>query len=177
MDKYNLEVKNRSTLYAKDVDNAEKIGNIVGSGADAIAEAAKMVLTDENKIHLTNTKQVVEVAERYLRSCERVGKIPSKAGLAVAFGIGNKAAFDNFISRQPEHKTSIFLNILFEEFADINIQAGQSGSCHPIFAMYILKALYGVRENEPIQKAAESPLGSITDMDELMKKYEEIGDD
>lgn len=173
MDEHNLEVVNSSHLYSKDVDNSEKIGAIVGNARDMLKTAERMALDPGQKIKLDDTEQVIRTAERYLQSCERIGTVPSKSGLAVACGCGRRA-FEKFMQRKPDHPTSEFLEVLFEEFADINIQAGQSGSCHPIFAMFILKSLYQLRENEQITPPAENPLGEATDTETLMKKYNDI---
>ena len=173
MDERNLSVINNSGLYSRDVDNAEKMGTILGNARNMISTAAEMALDPGKKIKLADTEMVIRTAERYLQSCQRVGTVPSKSGLAVACGCGRKA-LDTFIRNHPGHKTSEFLEVLFEEFADINIQAGQSGSCHPIFAMFVLKALYQLRENEQIAPTAENPLGELTDTDTLMKKYDEL---
>ena len=40
--------------------------------------------------------------------------------------------------------------------------------------MFVLKALYQMRENDKVEQPAENPLGEITDTSELMKKYAEM---
>lgn len=173
MDEHNLEVVTTSPLYSRDVDNGEKIGRIIGGARELLSRAEEMALDPGKKIRLSDTPLVVRTAERYLQSCQRIGTIPNKSGLAVACGCGRNA-FDAFIRRQPNHPTAEFLQILFEEFADINLQAGQSGSCHPIFSIFILKALYHLRENDQVAPIEDSPLGDLTDTETLMRKYDEL---
>ncbi len=168
MDAQNLEIVNSSMLYSKDVDSGRKIGMIVSNIADDLSRVGE-------KISFRDTETVKRTVERYLRSCARIGAIPSKIGLARACGCSRRA-FDRFIARNPEHPTSEFLEIVNDAFAEANIEAGQSGSCHPIFAMFVLKSIYQVRENDPVQTIAENPLGELTDTEKLMKKYEEIGE-
>ena len=168
MDAQNERVLANSMIYSKEIGSGEKIGLIVSSIADDIANVGE-------KIEFRNTALVKETTMRYLRSCSRVGAIPSKIGLARACGCSRKA-FDKFIQRNPEHPTSEFLQIVIDGFAEANMEAGQSGSCHPIFAMFVLKAMYGLRENDPLPQLADNPLGEITDTTTLMKKYEEIGE-
>ena len=146
---------------------------IVNNSREMILDASAAALDPGKKIKLADTKQVIRTLDRYLKSCERIGAIPNKSGFAVACGT-NRNAFTRFAAAHPEHPTTKFLEVVFESFADINVQAGQSGSCHPIFAMFVLKALYQMRENDKVEQPAENPLGEITDTSELMKKYAEM---
>lgn len=179
MDAHQLEVitgnelYRTSKLYSRDVDAGEKIGLIVGNTREMLLDASLAALDPGKKIRLADTSQMIRTLDRYLKSCERIGAIPNKSGFAVACGCG-RDAFVKFTQRHPEHPTTKFLEVVFESFADINVQAGQSGSCHPIFAMFILKSLYKMRENDKVEEPIESPLGEITDTEELMKKYADI---
>lgn len=166
MDERNLEAIQRNSLYSRDVDAGEKIGIIVGTIAKELDDVGE-------KINLADTPMVKRVMRRYLQSCQRTGAIPTIFGFTRACGL-SKHACDRFMHRQPQHDTTAFLEVAFDAFADANVQAGQTGSCHPIFAMFILKALYHVRENDPIQQPADNPIGEATDTETLMKKYEDI---
>lgn len=174
MDEYNLTVVQRSPLYSRDTDSGEKVSSVVQGVLSVVSDAAEMAMNPEKRMKLSDTKLVCETMERYLKSCVRDGAMPTISGFSSVSGLGDYHAFSRFFSRKPEHPTTYFLKTMFEKFADAEVQAGQGGAVHPIFSIFILKSMYGFRENEQIAQPAENPLGEITDTETLMKKYEEL---
>ena len=78
---------------------------------------------------------------------------------------------DKFVKDHPNHPTTDFLMVLFDAFAEAMSQASLSGSVHPIVSIFLQKALYGVRENDPIAQPTDTPLGEAKATNELYKKY------
>lgn len=166
MDEQNLAVVESSALYSRDVDAGTKVSMIVSSIAEQISYVGE-------PIEFNDTEKVRDTVIRYLESCDRIHALPSKIGLARACGC-DRSAFDKFVRRNPNHKTAIFLQIVTDAFSEALTQASLNGSVQPIVAIFLQKALYGMRENEQIATPVESPLGEITDTETLMKKYEEL---
>lgn len=166
MDVYNAEVAGNSTLYSKYVDAGDKISM-------SVSNVKKSLMNVGNRISLLDTETVKGTVFRYVESCERTGRLPTKVGLARACGCTSRG-FEQFLKRNPEHPTSIFLGIAVDAFAEAIEESALNGSAQPIVAIFALKAHYGIRENEPIAQTPDNPLGQATDTETLMKKYEEL---
>ena len=169
MDEQNLTTVQNSSMYSKSVDSGERINMLVNNLIYDLGAVGQ-------PIQLKDTNLVRETVLRYLSSCARTGAIPSKAGLSRACGL-TASAMSRFMARNPEHPTSRFLGIVNDSFSELLAQASLSGSVHPIVAIHLQKAIFGVRENEPLEQPVENPLGESTSTEDLIDKYADLPDD
>ena len=163
MDESNLTVAPYSKIYAKDTDTGEKIGSIVHSITNDLANVGK-------RINFQDTEMVRDTAFRYLQSCERTGVLPSKVGLARACGVTHQG-MDKFIVNHAGHPSAELLLMLYDAFVECLSQASLSGSVQPIVSIFLQKALYGIRDTDPVVKPIDKPLGEAQDTKDVMKKY------
>lgn len=166
MDEFNLSVVGNTRLYSKDVDSGEKIGMLVRDLTNEVSDIGE-------KINFNDTELVRRTTLRYLQSCERTGKIPTKIGLARACGCSRRA-FERFIQRHPDHTTTAFLEVAIDAFSEALSQASLNGSVQPIVSIFLQKAIYGMRENDQVATPQDNPLGEATSTEDLMKKYAEL---
>lgn len=156
----------RNPLYSKHIDSGDKISLIVSNLGKDLSSVGE-------KISLKNTELVRDTVLRYLRSCERTGALPTKVGVSRSCGISSKA-MDKFIREHPDHPTSAFLELVWDAFSEALSQASLNGSVQPIVAIFLQKALYDLRENEPVAQKRDNPLGEFTDTESIERKYGEI---
>ena len=170
MDESNLEVLNHSRLYSRETDGSEKVAVVVN-------EIAGQVLDAPQRILLTDTETVKRVTSEYLRSCARTGILPSKVGLARGLGC-SRQALDSFVQHNPDHNTTVFLQIAFDAFSEILTMGSLVGANHPIVGIFVLKSLYGWRDNADIPEAISGgPLGNELSTEEILRKYSDLPDE
>lgn len=165
IDEYNQSlVGNR--MYSKEADSGEKLQLVV-------SYIAREIENMPQRINLRDTELVRETVIRYMRSCDKYGVMPTQLGLARACGI-DRRGLSMFISRHPESPSAQLLSSVLDAFSEALTQASLNGSVQPIVGIFLQKALYGLRETDPVAQPQESPIGEATDTETLMKKYEEL---
>ena len=162
MDNMNLEVV-QSQLYNRDVSPSVKVSAIVNTIGESLKDAPE-------RIWLDNTEAVKEICRRYIDSCCRTGSIPSKTGLARALG-HSRQSLRYWCAENPNTKSAQFLQMAFDAFSEMLSSSSLSGGCQPIVGIFLLKALYGVRENEPEPDIRSDPLGPHLSAEEIAAKY------
>jgi len=167
MDAMNYEILDNSRLYSKDTDNSEKVSMSVNAITQQLIDAPM------KKISLNDYNTVRAVTVEYMKSCSRTGIIPSKTGLSRALGI-TRAAADAFIKRNPGSDTARFLSMAFDAFAEMLSANSLAGSVHPIVSIFLQKALYGYRDNEPLT-IAEEPEERVN-IDGIMERWKFLPD-
>lgn len=160
------EARNGNRLFSRDAESAEKIAAIV---AQTRSELQKM----PERVSLGDVQTIRQVLLNYLKSCERVAVCPSKSGLCRALGI-TRQAVDDYMKRHPEAESSQLLAQTFDAFADVLANAALAGATHPIFSIFVEKAVYGMRDTQTIEiRPANSPLGEETDYADLEKRIDD----
>ena len=157
------EAKRLTRLYSKTEDASERVSALI---ANAAAELDNL----PSRISLRDTQTVKAVTRQYLLACEQTGVLPSKMGLARAFGV-SRQAIDNFISRNGEHDTTEFLRICFDTFAELLSNSALIGGVHPIMAIFVEKAVFGWKEQNVVEISTPNPLGESISQDELAARY------
>ena len=165
------EVRASSRMFSKDTDNGEKISALVNNTRKDLAAMPE-------RISLGDTATVRTVTELYLMSCDEVGVLPSKIGLCRAYGCSRQAVVD-YMNNNPRHSTTEYLSIVFDAFNELLSNAALAGSVHPVYAIFLGKAVYGLRDNTVLEIKTEekNPLHSNVTADEIAKKYEALPDD
>ena len=155
-----LEKRQNSKLYKAEaaafVD--EQLSALVRKTTEELASVA----TSE-PVTLTDTETVKQRTILYLRACEASSSIPSVAGLARSMGLSRRALYDTIERRSPP-ETAKWLELFRDACSDILAEASLRNSCNNITAIFLEKALYGLRESvEVVARPAESPLGEEPD--------------
>ena len=160
-----------SRMFSKDVDSAEKIS--------ALVSMARQELKDmPDKISLGDTDCVKSITEQYLKSCDEVGVLPSKLGLCRAYGCSRQAVTD-YMNHNPRHPTSEYLAIVFDAFNELLSNAALAGSVHPVYAIFLGKAVYGLRDTQTVEvvQPQTGPLFTETNPIDIANKYNALPED
>ena len=167
MDDMNYEILSHSRLYDRDTSASEKVAVTVGAITQQLIDfpAERISLRDANTVKATTYN--------YLKSCERIGIIPSKIGLSRALGI-SRTAIDAFVRRNPDSETGRFLSMAFDAFAEMLSANSLSGSVHPIVSIFLQKALYGFRDNSAVIEQSELPEENSLTIEEIEQRYADL---
>lgn len=157
------EQKKQSKLYkaesAEFVD--ERLSALVGKTVAELATAA-----ESRPVSLADTDLVKERTILYLKACEATSTFPSVAGLARSMGLSRQALYD-VMWRQSPPRTAEWLELCRDSFSDILAEASLRNDCNNITAIFLQKALYGLRESVEIVAKTETPLGDSLDQTAL----------
>ena len=166
MDAMNSDILKGNHLYAEgDKGRTEALMNIV-------SVISQDVLKERERVNLRDTEAVRRIAQSYLDSCKRTGLLPSKSGLARALGYSRQGVW-SFMHENYNHRTTEFLSILYDAFAEAIDVAALGGSAHPIYSIFIQKAQYEARDNTPVQPLQKrDPLGPRLDEEELRRRIQ-----
>lgn len=165
IDEYNKSLVGNQ-MYSKDIGAGERMQLVVSYIAREIENLPP-------RINFSDTELVRQTVVRYIRSCDRYGVMPTQQGLARACGI-DRHSMAKYISRHPDSPTAQLLLSVIDAFSEALTQASLNGSVQPIVGIFVQKALYGLRETDPIAQPQENPIGEATDNETLMKKYGEL---
>lgn len=161
------EKRKNSSLYkaqsAAFVD--EQLAALVAKTAGELVEAA----TTE-PVSLTDLETVKARTVLYLKACETSSCFPSVAGLARSMGLSRQALYD-CITRNSPKDTSAWLELCRDAFSDLLSEAALRNNCNNITAIFLQKALYGLRETvEVVARQENGPLGPLVDQAELERR-------
>lgn len=141
---------------------------LIAKTTQELAEAATA-----GPISLTDTAEVKRRTIIYLRACEESSSFPSVNGLARSLGLSRQALYDT-ISRKSPAKTAEWLELCRDSFSDILAEASLRNNCNSITAIFLQKAVYGLRESvEIVASKPENPLGPEIDPEELRRRIED----
>lgn len=157
-----------SLIYAKDVDTGDKVSLIIHNLTRDLADVGEAIRFDE-------TDMVKRCVFRYLQACEKRGAIPGLMGLSRCLGVSS-TAMKHFMRRHPDHPTTHFLELVLDAFSDALQQATLSGSTKEVYSIFLQKALYQLRDNEPVRESKGDPLGEHVSTTSLMDKYATMDD-
>lgn len=168
MDMMNADFRDGNHLYTSDSrsDRAGVIAEIVNVIGDD-------VMKERRKVNLRDTETVKEIAQEYVKSCQRSILLPSKAGLSRALGYSRKGLY-LFMRDNVGHPTEEFLSILFDAFSEAYDVAAMGGAIQQVYAIFTQKAQYGLVDNpERETDPAKDMLGPVQTAEEIIKKYAE----
>ena len=128
-------------------------------------------LSTGKRIRLEDTDTVKELTEQYLTSCIQTSTMPKMSGLARALGYSKDGLYW-FMRNKKEHPTTDWLKNFHDVCSDVLAQNSLMGTVHPIVAIFLQKALYGLRDNITIETVPpEDGRMESMDHDELIRKY------
>lgn len=160
--------KTSSKLYkaesAEFVD--ERLSALISKTASELVEAA----TSE-RISMADVEAVKERAVIYLRACEESATFPSITGLARALGITRRYLYQ-IIERQSPAKTAEFLELCRDTFSDILSESALRNNVNVVGAIFIQKAIYGLRESiEIVPSVQDNRFGEQKTAAEIAAEY------
>lgn len=165
--KANKAEKNHHYKVQGDKHRAEVLGALVRRSAAQLDEA------DKRKIPLSDTGAVKAQAMLYLKACEQVGAFPSIVGLSRALGYTRRALYREIDERSfPD--TANFLELFRDTCSDILSESALANNANTIAAIFIQKAVYGLRESVEIVAKVDNPLGGNIDPEQIRKQIEAL---
>ena len=165
------EVRASSRMFSKDTDSGEKISALVNNTRRELAAMPE-------RISLRDTATVRTVTEQYLKSCDITGVLPSKIGLCRAYGCSRQAVVD-YMNNNPQHSTTEYLSIVFDAFNELLSNAALAGSVHPVYAIFLGKAVYGLRDNITLEvsRPKDDTLGYTDFSPEAIQRFSDLPED
>lgn len=153
------EQKTKSKLYKVEASQFvdERLAALIAKTTDELTTAATA-----EPVTLADTGEVKRRTVYYLKACEASSSFPSIAGLARSMGLSRQAVYD-CIWRHSPAKTADWLELCRDSFSDILAEASLRNDCNNITAIFLQKALYGLRESVEIVAKTETPLGDSLD--------------
>ena len=139
-----------------------------------IQNATTEIVNMSDKISLADTATVRQVTEQYLCSCEEVNVLPAKTGLCRAFGVSRQGV-DDYMRRNPEHRTTQYLQIVFDAFSEVLTNAALNNSVNMVYSIFIQKAVFGLKESiaiETVQNNMLNPDGLTAE--QIVEQYEAL---
>ena len=155
-----------SKLYkAQSAEFSEmRISELISRTAAQLADAAT-----KEPVSLTDTDEVKRRTILYLKACEAAACFPSINGLALSMGLTRQALYD-VIWRHNPAATADWLELCRDSFSDILADASLKNNCNNITAIFLQKALYGLRETVEIVAKTENPIGDEISQDVLTER-------
>ena len=148
----------------------ERIAAIVGGGMTELASIA----ATGRVLSLSDTEAVKERTILYVRACQESATIPTFSGLARSFGMSQQA-LSAHMKRNPDSKTTEWLNIVHDSFGDMMAEAASRNLTNTIFSIFSLKCRNNWRETIQIEPPDYDPLGTRQSSEAIAAKWEEIG--
>ena len=160
------QTRQSSKLYkAQSAEFSEmRISELISRTAAQLADAAT-----KEPVSLTNTDEVRRRTILYLKACETAACFPSINGLALSMGLTRQALYD-VIWRHSPAATADWLELCRDSFSDILADASLKNDCNNITAIFLQKALYGLRETVEIVAKTENPIGEEINPDVLAER-------
>lgn len=163
MDEMNEQLMLDNRLYSKGADGTEQVRSI-------LTEITGDLMDKPKKIKLYDTALVEQVTKEYIASCVRSGILPSRQGHARAMGVSRRSV-TSYMTENPDHPSTQYLEIVYDAFSEALSMASLTGRVHPIVSIFIQKAIYGWRDNDPVEQPENDPLGTAKTNDELYMRY------
>ena len=77
----------------------------------------------------------------------------------------------------PEHDTTMFLEIVLDSFAELLSNSALAGASNMVMSIFILKAVAKWRDNIVIEHTTTEPLAVTMDAEQVAAKYAELPED
>jgi len=162
--------KKKNNMYKVQADEhrSEVLADIVRQGTQGLVETMK-----RGKITLSDTAAVKRQTMAYLAVCEKTGSLPSVQGLARGLGHSRQAIY-NEMERRTSPETADFLELCRDMFSDMLSQAALSNNINFTYAIFIQKAIHGLRESVEIIARPADPIGPQGDMEAVRRQIEAL---
>lgn len=128
-------------------------------------------------VGLRDTDEVKRRTVLYLKACEETATFPSVSGLARSMGLTRRAIY-RCIERRSPSATAEWLELVRDTFSDILSESALRNNCNSITAIFLQKALYGLRETvELVATQQPSVYGEQKTIEELEAEFAALPDD
>lgn len=153
-----------------------QLSSLIEKTTTELQEAATTAPVSLSDINTVKARTIL-----YLRACQEASCFPSISGLARSMGLSRQALYDVMWRRSPS-ATAAWLEVCRDTFSDILAESALRNNANSITAIFLQKALYGLREtNEFVIKSEQNMELSDENRAELqqtlMEKYAELPED
>lgn len=133
--------KNRSLYKENNPEKDIRLSVAIKTRADSIREGSTV------KVNFSDPEDVKQRTVDYLDACSVASVYPTMLGLAVhGFGVSKQALYQH-LNSYPNSEETQFLRMVSDMFADILINDSLKRRCDCVSAIFVLKNLYGFRDN------------------------------
>lgn len=145
-----IECEQRKTASRNRLYKAESIQAANEEISKSVARGlAELELAGTGKhISLNDIDTVRAITMAYLQACSEKSAFPSMAGLARAMGHSRWNLY-KVMKEKPNSETTQWLRMFQDLLSDILTENALKGSANNIYAIFIQKAMFGLRDNDP----------------------------
>ena len=127
--------------------------------------------SQEHKVNLRDTDDVIESVDRYMQACQRRGIAPTICDYAPRIGLSRQAIYQ-WIDRNPDHPTAKYLDAVRSSWAAIIQSLGLSRIYGEASAIFCLKnSAQGMADKIEITTAIPASDINEFDADTISKRY------
>lgn len=128
-------------------------------------------LSDINRrIDLSDIEMLKTITKAYIATCADTSSFPSMSGLARALGTSRQALYW-WIHNKPTTETAKWLVTCHDTFSDIIAETALRNNCNPVYAIFIQKAMFGLRDNTPEYQSNQDEIMNDERQSELNEIY------
>ncbi len=175
----NEQIAERGAIAKKTSSYVQKNSPDVSSNEEAInkiihfaQEGIKNVIATGGRVRLDDTPTVQAITWNYLDVCSQNGMLPSLNGLSMAIGCTIHAIEDH-MRRHPDSESTAWFKYMKTVFAEILSQAMLSGKTVSIPSIFVLKARYNWRDDQP-EDIGDQDRKDKVDAKTIMEKYSDL---
>lgn len=158
-------IKRKPYKVESDEHRADVLSALVNKSAAQLVEADQ-----RGKISLSDTAAVKAQTMLYMQCCEQTGSFPSIVGLSRSLGYSRRAIYDE-IDHHTNPATADWLEMCRDTFSDILAESALTNNANTIMAVFLSKAVYGLRESIELIAHTDNPLGNNSDPGTIADKY------
>lgn len=163
--------KPRSSTAYPEVAEAVKAQKI----SEAVGLHKALLGRFEHKARLEDTEAVKAVANDYLNSCQASAQIPTLCGLSAALGYSRTAVY-RFMSKNPYHETTEYIDAFRSASAAIIAQGSLSRTLDCATAIFLLKnSGQGLSDKQELEISRGLDPAPRLSAAEIQEKYAAIG--
>lgn len=166
------EQKKTSKLYkaesAEFVD--DRLTTLISKTTAELADAATA-----EPVGLRDIEEVKRRTVLYLKSCEATATFPSVSGLARSMGLTRRAIYHCIEHKSPAPAAE-WLELVRDTFSDILSESALRNNCNSITAIFLQKALYGLRETVELVATQQPIYGEQKSIEQIELEYAALPD-
>ena len=118
------------------------------------------------KVSLDDSETVKALVKGYLDLCATKSVFPSMSGVSGALGYTTRA-ITIYMNKNPGTETGQFLHKVHDKLADVLAENSLKGNSNNIVSIFLLKALYGLRDTQTLEIVPGSPIEESPSINEL----------
>jgi len=138
-----------------------------------IMRMSQGIRRNRGEIDMDNTEAVQARVCEYLDACAEAAVFPTMIGMCTHGLAVSRQAVYQWMSRHPGHRTTQFLNVIQDSFADLLASAALSGDAVSIPALFALKNLHGWADRYQFEPVTEDHMEQEKSVEDVRKWLQE----